>query len=189
MFFNLGIADAAQDSASAEFNIILPEFIKIMPVTSPVLTATITDRTGNLHAPMVSRFRVIKNTRGTKTLYLKANITTDSGYESAMFEQGGIVYIAFGNIAKIPTSSALFNCKYGGLPKDSPSVVAYPVTSISGAQNVRYLAGKEKYELDVEENDSQITVVVGTNVNKTSFAANDPRGFYQAVLSLTDSDI
>ena len=188
-FSNINAAQAVQDMASAEFSINLPEFVKIAPITSPVLTANITDRTGNLYSPMMTRFRVLKNTRESKILYLKSNIITDGGYESSMFEQGGQVYVAFGNLARIPSSNALYNCKRGGMPKDSPGVVAYPVTSITGAKTVRYLPSKEKYELEVVENDSQIQVIVGSNVNRMTFAGNDPRGFYQAVLSLTDADI
>ena len=34
-----------------------------------------------------------------------------------------------------------------------------------------------------------VTVNVGSNVNKTSTGSNDPKGFYQAILSLTEADI
>ena len=163
-------------------------FTRIAPVTSPVLTANITDRTGNLHAPMVTKFRVITNANDTKTLYLKANTVTTAGYEEAMFAQGGQVYIAFANLAKQPSSSALANCKMGGIPKDSPGVVAYPVVAIRGAEH-KYDGSKNKYEVYVENGKTDIDVIVGSHVLRNSFASNDPRGFYQAVLSLTEADI
>lgn len=39
---------AFAESASADFSILLPEFVKVESVLSPVLIANITDRTGNL---------------------------------------------------------------------------------------------------------------------------------------------
>ncbi len=163
-------------------------FARITPVTSPVLTANITNRSGNLHMPLSTTFRVITNANKTQTLYLKANVNTESGFENAMFEQGGRVYIAFANLAKMPSSSALANCKLGGIPKDSPGVVAYPVSSISGA-NHKYIPSKGKYEVYVDNGKTDVTVNVGSNVLRSSFAANDPKGFYQAILSLTEADI
>ena len=116
-------------------------------------------------------------------------VPCEGGYEEAMFQQGGQVYIAFGNLARIPKSSSLANCKMGGIPKDSPGVVAYPVTSITGVEDKKYLSGKNKYELTVSPGVQYVSVNVGQNVLRSSFAANDPRGFYQAVLSLTEADI
>lgn len=179
---------AQNHTASTEFSLIVPDYMKIKPVTSPVLTANITNRTGNMHMPMSTIFRVITNTSQTRTLYLQANVNTQGGYEPAMFEQGGQVYVAFANLSKIPTSSALYNCKNGGMPKDSPGVVAYPVTYISGA-NHKFLPSKGKYEVYVNNGTTDITVNIGSNVLRSSYAANDPRGFYQTVLSLTEADI
>lgn len=173
---------------SAEYTIQVPHYMHIKPITSPVLTANITNRTGNLHAPMFTKFRVATNATQTQTLYLQANTTTQGGYESAMFEQGGQVYIAFASLNKIPTSQALANCKNGSMPKDSPGVVAYPVTSVFGA-NHKFIPGKNKYEVYVNNGITDITVNVGSNVLRSTYAANDPRGFYQATLSLTEADI
>ena len=64
---------AFAESASADFSILLPEFVKVESVFSPVLIANITDRTGNLYAPLCSKFKVITNSSETKKLYLKAN--------------------------------------------------------------------------------------------------------------------
>ena len=181
-------ANAESNCASADFSFTLGEYVKVEPVTSPVLIANITDRTGNLHAPLSTQFRVITNTSEKKTLYLKSNVVTDGGYEESMFEQGGRVYIAFANIAKIPSSQALANCKIGSMPKDSPGIVAYPVLSVRGAES-KFLSGKNKYELEVGNGTTYITVNVGSTVLRNSFASNDPRGFYQAILSLTEADI
>lgn len=180
-------AFAETRSLSTEFTINVPEYLNIRPITSPVLTANITNRTGNLYAPLSTRFRVATNTSKTKTLYLQSHVTTDGGYESSMFEQGGQVYIAFANLAKIPKASSLANCKIGSLPKDSPGIVAYPVTSVTGAEH-RFVSGKEEYEVYVNNGITDITVNVGSNVLRNSFAANDPRGFYQATLSLTEAE-
>ena len=46
-----------------------------------------------------------------------------------------------------------------------------------------------KYEMDINKGITYIDVNIGSNVLKTSFAANDRRGCYQAILSLTESDI
>lgn len=175
-------------TASANFSITLPDFISITPMTSPVLTAHITDKTGNLYAPLSAGFRVISNRSGKTTLYLKANAITDSGYEEAMFTQGNRVYIAFTNVAKIPSHSSFINCKTGAIPKSSPGVVAYPVLSVTGAEN-KYLKSKNKYEVTVNNGTSYVNVNIGSNVLNSSFASNDPRGFYQAVLSLTEVDM
>ena len=184
--FLYSICTVLAEEASANFNITLPAFVKIESVLSPVLVANITDRTGNLYAPLCSKFKVISNSAETKRLYLKANVATDSGLENSMFEQGGMVYIAFANLAKLPTSQSLANCKMGSLPKDSPGIVAYPVTSVIGAKH-KFV--KDKYEVFVENGESFITINIGSNVQKNSFAANDARGFYQAILSLTEADI
>lgn len=178
----------AADSATAVMSLVMPDFTKIEPITSPVLTANVTDRTGNMYAPMHARFKITSNTPITKSLYLKANVVTEAGYEESMFAQDGQVYIAFANIEKIPSSTSLFNCKTGALPKDSPNVVAYPVISISGAEH-EYLYDKNKYELFIKNGITNINVHVGSRVLKNSFASNDSRGFYQAVLSLTEADI
>lgn len=181
-------AFAAGNTASSDFSITLPAFVKVESISSPVLVANITDRTGNLRAPLSSTFRVISNGAETKTLYLNAHTVTQGGYEPAMFEQGGRVYIAFANLAKMPQSQALANCKIGGMPKDSPGIVAFPVDTISGAK-YKYLNSKNKYEVYAENGTTYVTVHIGQNVLRSSFAANDPRGFYQAVLSLTEADI
>lgn len=177
---------AENNNASAVFSVSIPEYVKVESVLSPVLTANITDRTGNLHAPLCSKFKVISNSADTKTLYLKAHTTTDAGQENAMFEQGGQVYIAFANLAKIPKSQALANCKYGALPKESPNVVAYPVISVTGAKH-KFIT--DKYEVYAENGVSYVTIDIGSNVLGSSFAANDSKGFYQTILSLTEADI
>lgn len=188
LFISTGIGFCANENAQAVLTFTLPEYTHIKPITSPVLTANITDRTGNLYAPLHTTFRVITNSAETKTLYLQANINTQGGYESAMFEQGGRVYVAFGSLRKIPTSQSLANCKIGSMPKDSPGVVAYPVENIYGADH-KFIRGKNKYEVYVNNGTTDITVNIGSNVLQNSFAANDPRGFYQAILSLTEADI
>ena len=181
------LADEA-NSASINFNINVDSYLQIDTVTNAVLTAVITDRTGNLYAPLQSRFKVISNCGETKTLYLKANTMTDGGYEEAMFMYGGRVYIAFANLTNAPTSSSLANCKLGTHPKESPGVVAYPVTSIIGAKH-KFVPSKNKYEVYVDKGITNVSVNVGANVLKSSFASNDPKGFYQATLSLTEADI
>lgn len=174
--------------ASIDFTINLPSYTCITPVTSPILTAFITDKTGNLQEPLVSRFKVISNSGEPTQLYLNANVVTQAGYEQAMFEQGGMVYIAFARVSSLPSSSALNNCKYGAGPDSSPGVVAYPITSIQGGEH-KYVPSKHKYEVVVPSGESYVTVNVGSNVNRMSFGSNDPRGYYQAILSLTEADI
>ena len=174
--------------SSAELSFYLPPYTYITPTTSPVLTANITDRSGNLFSPLMTRFRVITNNDKEQTLYLKSNVITDGGYEESMFIQGGQVYIAFANLRKPPKSSALASCKMGGMPDDSPGVVAYPVTSIIGAKH-KFIPGKNKYEVYIGSGTTDVTVNIGQNVLRNSFGRNDPRGFYQAVLSLTEADI
>lgn len=176
------------ESASMDFVIELPEYLRIQTVTSPVLTANITDKTGNLYAPLSSRFKVISNSNEQKTLYLKSESITDNGSEPSMFSMGGCVYIAFTNINNKPHSSALANCKMGTHPKYSAGVVAYPVTSIIGAKS-EYQYGAGKYKIFVNNGTTDISVNIGSHVLKNSFDSNDPKGFYQATLSLTESDI
>lgn len=176
------------ESASMNFVIELPEYLKIETVTSPVLIANITDKTGNLYAPLSSRFKVISNSSEQKTLYLKSESITDNGIEPSMFDMGGRVYVAFTNVNNKPRSSALANCKMGTHPKYSAGVVAYPVTSIIGAKS-EYQRGIGKYKIYVNNGTTDISVNVGSHVLKNSFDSNDPKGFYQATLSLTESDI
>ncbi len=181
-------AFAAQNSASTEMSFTIPEYIRIKPVTTPVLTANITDSTGNMQGPLLTEFNVISNSPETKTLYLKSTALTDGGHEESMFQRNGMVYIAFANLSKIPTSQALSNCKNNSISINSPGIVAYPVVSIRGAKS-KYNSSKNKYEISAKPGSSNIRVLVGQNVLKSSFASNDPRGFYQAVLSLTEADI
>ena len=93
---------AEGNTASADFSITIPRFVKVEATSSPVLTANITDRTGNLYSPLSTTFRVISNSSETTNLYLKANVVTEGGFEEAMFEQGDRVYIAFANLANRP---------------------------------------------------------------------------------------
>ena len=166
----------------------LPKYVSIKPITSSALKANIIDDTGNLQKPLYAKFRVISNTRNTK-LYLKAKVMTDKGYKSALFLRGNQVHVAFGNIDEKPTAKALLDCKNGGLPMESPGVVAYPVTSVRGAQKTKYSFNNCRYELYVDNGTTDITVNVGSKVLKSTFAPNDPQGYYQTILSLTEADI
>ena len=76
----------------------------------------------------------------------------------------------------------------GSHPDSSPGVVAYPINSILGAKH-RYLRGEGKYAVYIDNGITNVTVNVGQNVLQTSFGKNDPKGFYQATLSLTESEI
>ncbi len=184
----MGITNAFAKEASMDFELEFPEFLRIQTVTSPVLIANITDKTGNLYAPLSSRFKVISNSSKTKTLYLKSTSITENGNEESMFEMGGRVYIAFTNMSTKPRSEALANCKMGTHPKYSSGVVAYPVTSIIGAKN-QYQHGEGKYKIYIENGTTDILVNIGSHVLRNSFDTNDPKGFYQATLSLTESEI
>ena len=178
----------ASETASMEFNVIVPPYLEIETVTSPILIANITDKTGNLQAPLSSKFRVTTNSAKPKTLYLKANALTDGANEEAMFEYNGQVYIAFTNVENKPKHQALVNCKMAVDPKASPGVVAYPIDSIYGAR-ARYLHGRGRYEIVVGNGTTDISVNVGSHVLRDSFSKNDPKGFYQATLSLTETDM
>lgn len=186
ILFALFAPKANAESASVEFALTVSPYMQIQTLTSPVLIANITDKTGNLYAPLFSKFRVISNSADTKTLYLSANTITEHGSESAIFLANGRVHVAFSNVNNKPTSQSLTNCKYGAHPNESPGVVAYPIASISGAKT-KY--NGEKYEVYVGNGKTDITVNIGSQVLRSSFGANDPRGFYQATLSLTEADI
>lgn len=179
---------AVSDTARAELSLEFPEFLRIQTVTSAVLVANITDKTGNLYAPLSSRFKVITNSGHTQTLYLKAESLTENGNESAMFNVGNQVYVAFTNMNKKPTSEAFANCKMGTDSKYSAGVVAYPITSIIGAKS-EYQYGQGKYKIYIDNGTTDISVNIGSHVLRNSFGPNDPFGFYQATLSLTESDI
>lgn len=183
----MGIQTAYAESASMDFAIELPEFLRIETNTA-VLMANVTDKTGNLYAPLTSRFKVITNAREQKTLYLRSTSLTENGNEESMFNVGSRVYIAFTNVNKKPSSESLVNCKMGTHPKYSPGVVAYPVTSIIGAKT-QYQTGAGKYKVFVNNGTTDIVVNVGSNVLRNSFDKNDPKGFYQATLSLTESEL
>ena len=119
---------------------------------------------------------------------MKSEAITENGNEESMFKMGGRVYVGFTNLSKKPTSEALANCKMGTHPKYSPGVVAYPVTSILGAKS-QFDRGLNKYKVFVENGTTDVIVNIGSNVLRNSFDSNDPRGFYQATLSLTESEI
>ena len=190
IILNIATAFAQEGNhfAAANLSVTIPEYLHIKPLTSPVLTAAITDRTGYLQAPLNTTFRITTNTSQTKTLYLQANTMTDSGLENSMFTQGNQVYIAFGNIKELPSLSAITNCKMGAGPNDSPGVVAYPVMTVRGVKH-SFLANKDKYELYVDNGTTDVTIDVGQQVLKNSFGKNDPKGFYQTIISITEVDI
>jgi hypothetical protein len=179
---------ALAEQASVDFSITLPEYIQIQTVSNAVLIANITDKTGNLFAPITSRFRVISNSNSTKTLYLKSEAITENGNEESMFKMGGRVYVAFANVKTKPSSQALINCKLGSHPKESPGVVAYPINSILGAKS-EFDQGLGKYKIFIESGITNIIVNIDSHVLRNSFDSNDPKGFYQATLSLTESEI
>ena len=179
---------ALAEQASVDFSITLPEYIQIQTVSNAVLIANITDKTGNLFAPITSRFRVISNSNDTKTLYLKSEAITENGNEESMFKMGGRVYVAFANVKTKPSSQALINCKLGSHPKESPGVVAYPINSILGAKS-EFDQGLGKYKIFIESGITNIIVNIDSHVLRNSFDSNDPKGFYQATLSLTESEI
>lgn len=184
----INLSKVIAEEARMDFVINVPEYLQIQTITSPVLTANITDDTGNLYTTLSSRFRVISNARETKTLYLNAKAITENGYEDSLFNYGSRVYVAFANVAKKPTSQSLANCKLASRPQESPGVVAYPINSILGAKSM-YLPAKQRYEVYVDNGKTDITVNIGSNVLKKSFASNDPKGFYQATLFLTESEL
>ena len=188
IFFNTLNVFAEGKSASIEMSFEIARYMQIDTVTNAVLTANVTDDTGNLYAPLQSRFRVISNSAEQQTLYLKAKTITENGFENAIFEYGGRKYIAFAHVEKKPTGDALANCKLGIGPKSSPGIVAYPITSILGTK-YKYRRGEGKYEIYVNNGTTDIAVNVGSQVLKNSFDKNDPKGFYQATLSLTEADI
>ena len=188
LLFFISSSKVFAESASVEFAINVGRYLQIKTLTSPILVANITDRTGNLYSPLFSKFRIISNSAETKTLYLKANTITENGNESAIFSSNGRVYIAFSNVNNKPTSQSLANCKYGTHPNESPGVVAYPITSIIGAKS-KYIYGEGKYEVYVGNGTTDVTVNIGSQVLRNSFGTNDPKGFYQAILSLTEVDI
>ena len=185
--FSASYASTGQ-SASVEFSFTVAPYMQIDTVSNAVLTANITDKTGNLYAPLQSRFKIISNCSETQTLYLKATALTENGYENAIFEYGGMVYIAFTHVASKPTGKAFASCKMALSPKESPGVVAYPITSITGVKH-KYKKGDGKYEIYVGNGVTNMAVNVGSHVLRNSFDKNDPRGFYQATLSLTEADI
>ena len=188
MLFTIASCRAFAESASMEFSINIAPYMQIQTLTSPVLIANITDKTGNLYSPLFSKFRVISNSGDTKTLYLKAHTITEHGNESAIFSSNGRIYIAFSNVNNKPTSQSLANCKYGAHPNESPGVVAYPIASIRGVKS-KYVDNGGKYEVYVGNGTTDITVNLGSQVLRSSFGSNDPKGFYQATLSLTEVDI
>jgi len=176
------------ESASVQFSFNIDKYLQIDTITSPVLIANITDRTGNLYSPLYSKFKIISNTSEKQELFLHAHASTQNGSENAMFEKNGQVYIAFTNVKNQPKSQALANCKIDSYPDSSPGVVAYPITSIQGV-NANFIRGKNKYQMSIENGITYVTVNVGSNVLQSSFASNDPNGFYQATLLLTEADL
>lgn len=178
-------AYSSNNTASVEFSVYVPQYLSITPMTSPVLVAHVHDNTGNLHTPLSTKFRVTTN-KSEATLYLNAKMYTDNGEENALFTNGNQVYMAFGNIQEIPSSQALLGCKYGN---ESKGVVAYPVISIYGMDN-KFIPSKEKYELYVRSNGTYyVSITVGTSILRSSFDNQDKKGFYQATVFLTETDI
>jgi hypothetical protein len=188
LIFNITTVLAQSTCASSDLSVQLPAFASVQAETSPTLTVHVTDKTGYLYTPIGARFKVVSNTADAQNLYLKATVRTQNGYEDAMFEQNGRIYIAFSSLRKIPSTQSLSNCRIGGTPNESPGIVAYPVDSVRGGLSARYLHGKSKYEIQVGNGTSYINVDIGRQVLLNSFGSNDPKGFYQATLTLTDID-
>lgn len=180
------LAFGAQNQISTEFQIHIPKFLSIKPVTSPVLYANITNRTGNLYSPLSTTFRVVTNTPTSETLYLSGKVDTLSGREEGFFEFGGQVYLAFTYASGMVEHSDLVRCKYG--EKESKGVVAYPVLYVNGADS-KFIPSKSKYEITIKNGVHDITLYIGSNVLRNSFDPSDKNGLYKAEITLTESDI
>ena len=169
-------------SASVEFSIIIQEYLSIQ-CPSQTLIANVRNDNGVLDQPINTRFRVITNTSDTKTLYLKATTVTEDGVYNSMFNNGGITYLAFGNISNQPKHRELINCTNG---MDGKNVIAYPITFINGA---KYKYINNKYEVYIENGVTDLVIIVGVNPLFSSFTKNDAKGFYQTTLHLTETDL
>ena len=180
------ITFGAQNQINTEFQIHIPKFLSIKPITSPVLYANITNRTGNLYSPLSATFRVVTNTQELETLYLSGKVDTLSGKEDGFFELGGQVYLAFTYVSGMVEHSDLVRCKIG--EKESKGVVAYPVLYVNGADS-KFIPSKDKYEINVGNGVHNITVYIGSNVLWSSFDLLDKNGLYKAEITLTEADI
>ena len=64
----MSFLQVSAESATSELNFVLPSYVNIQSVLSPVLIANITNRNGDLQVPLCSKFKVITNSAETKTL-------------------------------------------------------------------------------------------------------------------------
>lgn len=190
----INISEAISNNANQILQCTLGTYLDITPETSnTTTTTTIAPDTGNLAAPLVSKFKINLNT-DSQDLYLQGKTTGTTGDVNALFKQGQKTYVVFSNTesGKVPTAAAIANCKSASPnASDNANAIAYPITSVSlnnsGSSN--YDDSRNQYNLDVNGGTTIATTTTGTIPYNNTYSFQDNAGTYQAIMTLTSTSL
>lgn len=173
---------------------VVPSAVDVSSINASAASGTINPETGNSSAPYAT-FQIQSNGNDDKYDYIltaKVN-TSDSRNLNAYSQNGSITYLLLGNVANLPTSSAINDIKTNSPTTiNNKNVIAYPIintfTNLSSAtltDNAAY--GGLCYVIKTGSNQKgTIKQAIGTTpMNNTYSSITDTAGTYQAVLTLT----
>jgi hypothetical protein len=167
---------AETHAVTTNFQINIPAYTNIQPLTSTVLTANL--RQDCVINPLPVKYRVVTNLSETK-LYLTSKSAVSGGYEYSMFEYGGKQYIA---LTLIDSQASLQNLTKAKSSLKAPKVLVLPVLSIQGAE-VSFKGNK--YELNIKNGINYIDI----NIGLIPPVGGNKDGIYQATIYLTEIEI
>lgn len=185
---------ALSNSATQTLQATLGTYLDITAQTQgATTTTTIAPDTGNLAAPLVSKFKITLNT-DEQDLYLQGNTTSSTGSVNALFQQGGKTYVVFSNTTsgKVPTQAAIADCKTASpTASNNANAIAYQITDISvdNSGSSSYNNSQNQYILNVNAGVTTVITKAGTAPYTNTYSFQDYAGTYQAVMTLTSASL
>ena len=198
LYFVLIILASPKAFGLAEFQhtiqTVVPSAVDVSSINSSAASGTINPETGVSSAPYAT-FQIQTNGDDNKYDYVltaKVN-TSDNGNVNAYSQNGTTAYLLLGNIANLPSSSAINDIKTNSpSPANNKNVIAYPITNTLTNLSSATLTNNAAYGglcYVIKTGSSQkgtIQQAIGTApMNNTYSAIIDTAGTYQAVLTLS----
>ena len=195
---SFAMADDQSPSASTNFHLTLPEYLKITAATE-TLAKTVTyddDYTGaNLEA-MTATYTVITNDPG-KSIYLQATCATSGTPANALFSPAkdpSKLFLALSNESVPPAAEAVGKA-CSETKADTPNVITLSLTptlthdldNATGITPEWDEAGQVHYV--VKNGTGTFSYLTGTKVEANSFSTHDTHGIYKATLTMTKTTL
>ena len=200
------MAFAAESSQDTDLSFTLDYFINITKENEQVSggTATVNDtytQITGLTNTMAAGYKVITNTRETKTIYMSAVApsTATGGETNALYASDGNYFIVFSNTNEPPSENDIKDIT-GGAPASyatNANAFSFPLTVTATADteddtsaatadpSIEFANNKIQHEL--ENGIYHFLYTVGTTSENNTFSTHDTNGVYQATITLTDA--